>query len=87
MSVPVGAGGASEPGISDTRLVWRVLRRLYWWETGGLGVVVHRLEDGPGAVASREERHVCVQGGRKQSFPYYFFAYSADYKSVAYIGL
>jgi hypothetical protein len=50
-------------------------------------VVVRRLEDGPGAVASRDERQVCVQGGRKQSFLYYFFAYSADYKSVAYIGL
>jgi hypothetical protein len=39
-----------------------VLRRLYWWETGGRGVVARRLEDGPGAVAAREERLVGEQG-------------------------
>jgi hypothetical protein len=43
-------------------LVRPVLRRLYWWETGGRGVVARRLEDGPGAVAAREKRLVGEQG-------------------------
>jgi hypothetical protein len=64
----VVAGDASEPGISDTRLVWTVLCRLYWWETGGWGVVARRLEDGPGAVATREERQVCEQGAGSNIF-------------------
>jgi hypothetical protein len=62
VSPTVAAGDTSEPGISDTRLVRPVLRRLYWWETGGRGVVARRLEDGPGAVAAREERLVGEQG-------------------------
>jgi hypothetical protein len=37
-------------------------------------------------LAERRGRYV-YKGGRKQSFLYYFFAYSADYKSAAYIGL
>ena len=62
MSPTVAAGDTSEPDSSDTRLVRPVLRRLYWWETGGRGVVARRLEDGPGAVAAREERLVGEQG-------------------------
>jgi hypothetical protein len=33
-------------------LVWRVLRRLYWWEIGCLGVVVRRLCWGEGEHAT-----------------------------------